>query len=76
MKNNSEHIELIARFFTREASKEEISSLKNWIKIDSENEKLFKEYQKAWDTIGRINLRKEVEGKLNIPVGENLDELP
>ncbi|MBK7028417.1 MAG: FecR domain-containing protein [Bacteroidales bacterium] len=43
------YIDLITRYFSGEASPEELMSLSEWIKESDENRKLFEDYGKAWN---------------------------
>jgi ferric-dicitrate binding protein FerR (iron transport regulator) len=51
MENNNKYIDLITKYFSGEASAEEMQMLSNWIKLDSENQKLFEEFQNTWMNI-------------------------
>ncbi len=63
MDNNSTYyIDLITRYFSAEASEQEILLLSAWIKENTENQKIFEEYHKTW-----LNLEKErIEKNINI----------
>ncbi len=55
MENNSTYyIDLITRYFTAEASEQEMFLLTDWIKTSPDNQKIFDEYYKTW-----LNLEKE-----------------
>jgi ferric-dicitrate binding protein FerR (iron transport regulator) len=43
------YIDLITRYFSGEASPEELMLLSGWIKENAENRKLFEDYGKAWN---------------------------
>lgn len=60
MENNSTYyIDLITRYFSAEAGEQEILLLLAWINENTENRKVFEEYQKTW-----LNLEKEKIEKL------------
>ena len=54
MNNNSEHninTELITKYLAKEASKEEIQLLDNWLKADIAHAEYFKECKKAFGKV-------------------------
>jgi len=64
MKNHAEHIEniaLIARHLAREASMDQVLKLEKWIRQDESNQKLFDEYQKAWDHIDKMKTHELID---------------
>lgn len=59
MENNSEYyIDLITRYFSNEAKSSENEILAQWLKSDPENLKLFREYQKTFEFIGKARIEQ------------------
>ena len=62
MKNNpTYYVALITRYFSGEASSEEMIVLSEWIKSDAENKKLFEEYQNTWTTIEDSKINADID---------------
>ena len=62
MKNNpTYYVDLITRYFSGEASSEEMIVLSEWIKSDAENKKLFEEYQNTWTTIEDSKINADID---------------
>ncbi len=62
MENNSTYyIDLITRYFAGEATPDEMLALSGWIKSDPENQKLFEEYQKTWNTVEETTINSSLD---------------
>ena len=48
------NIDLIARYLAGEATAQEISDFKAWLKADPSHEKTFNEYKKVWEEMGKV----------------------
>jgi len=48
MTDHLNHIILITKYLTKEASQEELRSFESWMNADKANKKIFDEYEKAW----------------------------
>lgn len=72
---NSEYNDLMVRYFTGEASPDEISLLSDRLAEDPQFRQLFEEYRQTWlltvkDSVSQIDLDKEwsvITGKINTP---------
>jgi transmembrane sensor len=60
-------IDLITRYLSGEATPDEVITLSGWLKSNSENQKMFEEYQKTFDAIeeSRINSAIDVNDEWN-----------
>ncbi|MGD0709669.1 MAG: FecR domain-containing protein [Bacteroidales bacterium] len=62
MKNDlTYYVDLITRYFSGEASSEEMVVLSEWIKSSTENQKLFEEYQKTWMALEESRINAEID---------------
>jgi transmembrane sensor len=59
MENTFTHyIDLITKYFANETSASENEILAEWLKRDTENLKLFKEYQKTWEILEKARMER------------------
>jgi len=71
------YIDLITRYFSGEASPEEVMSLSDWINENGENRKLFEDYGKAWNLTEQtvISQKIDLDAEWSALAGRvNLDE--
>ena len=62
MENNSTcFIDLITRHFSNETTGSENEILAEWLKSDTENLKLFKEYQKTWEIFEKARIEEQMD---------------
>ncbi len=62
MENNSTRfIDLITRHFSNETTGSENEILAEWLKSDTENLKLFKEYQKTWEIFEKARIEEQMD---------------
>jgi transmembrane sensor len=62
MQNDSTYLtDLITRYFSGEATSEEIIALSGLLKSDPENQKLFDEYKNTWNLVEQENIETSVD---------------
>jgi transmembrane sensor len=61
MENDNKYIDLITKYFSGEASAEEMQLLSDWIKLNGENQKVFEDYQNTWMNIEASRIDNEIE---------------
>jgi transmembrane sensor len=56
MDNRDQNIdfELIARYLSTESSDKEVQEFESWLNANLENQKIFGEYKKLWDQMGKV----------------------
>ena len=83
MEDNNKYIDLITKYFSGEATAEEMQLLSNWIKLNSENQKIFEEFQNTWMNIEASKIENEIDVdeewlkiKSSIKGKEKVDTIP
>jgi len=61
MQDDNNYIDLITKYFSGEATAEEMQLLSDWIKLNGENQKVFEDYQKTWMSIEASKIENEID---------------
>jgi len=59
--NSTYYFDLITRYFSNETNGSENEILAEWLKSDTENLKLFKEYQKTWEIFEKARIEEQLD---------------
>ena len=60
-KNSTYHVDLISRYFAGEATSDEMQALSLWLKSNTENQKIFIEYQKTWNIVEQSKINSAID---------------
>ena len=78
--NFTYYTDLITRYFSGETSEDELRLLSEWLKAEPQNEELFIQYSKTWQTVEKQKIHsslnvdeewKAIQSKINSGAGQN-----
>ena len=77
--NSTYYTDLITRYFSGEIAEDELRLLSDWLKADTENQEIFRQFQKTWQLIEKQKIQstvnqdqewKALQAKMNVAATE------